>query len=543
MIARGDVTAGIRLVSELPRFLRRRVTPDRARAIVRERLAARDSDFLSLVRRTVFAQPGSPYRILLRAAGCEFEDLARLVQREGLEGALNELRRQGVYLTIEEFKGRCPVVRGSTRLQVEPAQLRNPLSTVHVITESGGSRGPRTAVGMDLAVVRDHAVDAAVFLDARGGLGWRQALWGVPGGFALRVVLRLAAAGAPPVRWFSQVEPGSPGLHPRYRWSARALRLGGLIAGRPLPSPQLASLEQPLGVARWMSETLARGEVPHLYTFPSSAVRLCEAAAEAGLSLRGAQFWLTGEPITARRLGVIAAAGADAVGHYGSTECGGPVAYGCLHPQRRSDLHLLTDLHALVQAGPSVDEGRDLPPGALFYSSLRDTAPFVLLNVAIGDQAVAEPATCGCPLAELGWSTTLREVGSYAKLTAGGMNVLDADVLDVLDDVLPGRFGGGPTDYQVVEDEDDQGRPLIRVLVHPRLGALDTRAVAEALLEAIGSGHGVERVTELAWRDAGLVRVERREPVATASGKIHHVHLGRARGAARPARSGRQASS
>jgi hypothetical protein len=81
----------------------------------------------------------------------------------------------------------------------------------------------------------------------------------------------------------------------------------------------------------------------------------------------------------------------------------------------------------------------------------------------------------------------------------------------------------------VVEDEDAQGRPLVRLLVHPRLGALDTAAVAEALLGAIGSGRGVERVTELAWRDAGLVRVERREPVATASGKIRHLHLARTR--------------
>src|SRR5262249_19627282 len=153
---------------------------------------------------------------------------------------------QGVYLTIEEFKGRRPVVRGSTRLDVQPAQFRNPLSTVYIHSHSGGSRGPRTAVGTDLAVIRDHAVDAAAFLDARRGRGWRHALWGVPGGFALDVMLRLAAAGARPVRWFSQVDPGSPGLHPRYRWSARALRWASLGAGMPLPGPEFASLERPL---------------------------------------------------------------------------------------------------------------------------------------------------------------------------------------------------------------------------------------------------------------------------------------------------------
>lgn len=537
-MAREDVTAAARLLAGLPPFLRRRVNPDQARREVRRRLAARDADFLQLIRRAVFERPESPYRVLLRAAGCEYGDLARLVEQDGLERALDALRERGVYLTIEEFKGRSPVVRGSTRFNVDPRQLRNPLSSVHVRSESSGSRGPRTSVGMDLAFVRDHAADVALFLDARGGVAWRQALWGVPGGYAMRVVLRLAAAGAPPARWFSQIDPRAPGLHARYRWSARVLRLGSLAAAVPLPAPRFAPLEAPLAVASWMADVLGRGEVPHLFTFPSSAVRLCEAAVEAGLSLRGAQFWLTGEPITARRLGVIAEAGADAVGAYGSSECGGPIAYGCLHPERRTELHLLADLHALVQAGTPADGDVDLPPRALLYSSLRAAAPFVLFNVAIGDEATVEPATCGCPLAALGWDTTLREVRSYAKLTAGGMSVLDADMVEALEEALPQRFGGGPTDYQLLEDEDAQGHPRLRLLVHPRLGALDSRVVVETLLGAIGAGHGVERVTELAWRDAGLVRVERKAPVATETGKIRHFHLDRTLGGPRPPRSG-----
>jgi hypothetical protein len=288
-------------------------------------------------------------------------------------------------------------------------------------------------------------------------------------------------------------------------------------------------------VARWIADTLARGEVPHLFTFPSSALCLVQAATEAGISLRGARFWLTGEPITARRLGLLAEAGAEVVGHYGSSECGGPVAYGCLRPERRADLHLLSDLHAAVQPGVGAEDLADLPAGSLCYSSLRDTAPFVLLNVAIGDEAVLEPSSCGCPLAGLGWDTTLRNVRSHAKLTAGGMNLLDRDVLTILEDLLPRRFGGGPTDYQLVEDEDGQGRPLLRLLVHPRLGPLDETAVADALLGAVGIGRGVERVTELAWRSAGVVHVERRAPIAIDSGKIRHFHLARARGESRRA--------
>ena len=41
-----------------------------------------------------------------------------------------------------------------------------------------------------------------------------------------------------------------------------------------------------------MAATLARGEVPLLQTFTSSAVRLCEAALESGVDIRGAQLVL-----------------------------------------------------------------------------------------------------------------------------------------------------------------------------------------------------------------------------------------------------------
>jgi hypothetical protein len=93
-------------------------------------------------------------------------------------------------------------------------------------------------------------------------------------------------------------------------------------------------------------------------------------------------------------------------------------------------------------------------------------------------------------------------------------------------------------DYQLVEEEDAHGHPRLRLLVHPRLGALDSRAVAETLLGAVGSGHGIERVTELAWRDGGVVHVERKPPIATQTGKIRHFHLERVLGSAGPPRSG-----
>ena len=190
-----DLTAGTRLLFSLPSFLRSPIQPEHARALLRVRLHRRGEDFLDLMRRTVFEPAASPYRRLLSHAGCEYGDLATLVRGDGVEGALHALYRNGVYLTADEFKGRRPVVRGSLTLTVHPAQFANPLATVHVPTQSSGSRGERTSAGIDLAHLRDQAVGLRLFLDARGARRWVHAHCGVPGGSALHAMLRLSYAG------------------------------------------------------------------------------------------------------------------------------------------------------------------------------------------------------------------------------------------------------------------------------------------------------------------------------------------------------------
>jgi hypothetical protein len=145
----------------------------------------------------------------------------------------------------------------------------------------------------------------------------------------------------------------------------------------------------------------------------------------------------------------------------------------------------------------------------------------------MGDQATLRPRACGCPLERLGWTTHLFGVLSREKLTAGGMTFYDVDVVRVLEEVLPGRFGGGPTDYQLVEDETANGESVVRLLVHPAVGPLEADRVAEAFLAAVGTGSDAQRIMGTVWRDAKLIRVERRAPVAVASGKILHLHAPR----------------
>jgi hypothetical protein len=521
-LALSDVLIGGRLLRNLPKFLHRRITLEEARAVLRRRRETRQHDFLDLVRRAVYENAKSPYRPLLQAAGCEYGDLQDLVVRDGVEGALRVLHRHGVGLTVDEFKGRRPVVRGPLSFEVDPARCRNPWSALHVPARTSGSRSGGTPVLIDLAFIRDCAVDTLLSLDARGGGDWEKAHWQVPGGGAIARLVEYSSFGAPSVRWFSQVDPTEGGLPSRYRWSARVLRWAGLLAGRPFPRPLHVPLDDPLPIARWMHGVLASGGTPHLFTFASSAVRLCQTAIGSGLDLKGAQFTVVGEPLTGVRLDIIRQSGAEAVPRFAAIESS-VIGHGCLAPDAPDEVHLLDDLHAVVQpdAIGAADGARGRP---LLLSSIRPTAPFVLLNVSLGDRAVMTTRDCGCQLERLGWARHLHTIRSDEKLTAGGMTFLDSDVIRVMEEVLPSRFGGAPTDYQLLDAEDGDGHPRLSLLVHPSIGPVDPRRVVETFLAAIGQPGGAERIMSQVWRDGQLVRVERRPPLASPSGKILHLH-------------------
>lgn len=515
-----DLVLGIDLLRRLPVLVRHPLAVDRSHEIVRRRLDGRQADFLSLMQRAVYARPSSPYRRLLAMAGCEYGDLERLVRADGVEGALHQVKRAGVYLSVDELKGHTSIRRGSAVLPIGPVDLRNPLATWELAARSGGSRGPASVVPIGVDFIRDRAADTGLVLDARGGRHWVHAIWGVPGGAAVVRLLEFTAFGAPPAHWFSQIDPDAPGLHARYRWSARLIRWASRLCGVPLPAPRHVPISDPRPIVDWMAGVLAAGRTPHLHTFASSAVRVCRAATAAGVSLHGARFTMASEPITSARLDAVRAAGAEALPCYASMECG-PIGYGCLLPRSADDLHLLDDLHAVIAVDQAAADD-PVPAGGLLISSLRPTAPMLLLNVSLGDRAVLDAAACGCPLERIGWTRHLHTIRSFRRVTVGGMTFSDARVIRVLEDVLPARFGGGATDYQLLEEDTAEGEPRLLLLVHPAVGPIDERRVADAFLTAIGGGSGVERVMEMQWRQSGWLRVERRFPLETSSGKILH---------------------
>jgi hypothetical protein len=102
-----------------------------------------------------------------------------------------------------------------------------------------------------------------------------------------------------------------------------------------------------------------------------------------------------------------------------------------------------------------------VPANALFISNLQHRAPYVMLNVSLGDEAEISSSSCGCPTGQI-WPLNIKSIRSFEKLTGAGMNFLDTDVIRVLEEILPQCFGGVPTDYQLLEKEDESGVPRTR---------------------------------------------------------------------------------
>jgi hypothetical protein len=166
------------------------------------------------------------------------------------------------------------------------------------------------------------------------------------------------------------------------------------------------------------------------------------------------------------------------------------------------------------------------PIAAIFLTTLIRSTPTVMLNVEVGDYATPTSRACGCPWQALGFTQHLHDIGSYEKLTAEGMHFLGSDLVSLLEGVLPAEFGGGPTDYQLIEGESD-GTVTVTLAVSPAVGPIDETRVVDRLLEGLARGGAAGRMMTDRWREAGTIRVARIEPRATRAGKVLALHVDR----------------
>jgi hypothetical protein len=123
----------------------------------------------------------------------------------------------------------------------------------------------------------------------------------------------------------------------------------------------------------------------------------------------------------------------------------------------------------------------------------------------------------------LGYTLHLSDIRSWEKLTSEGMNFLGSDLLELVEEVLPARFGGSPTDYQFLEEEV-QGLPKVTLLVSPRVGRVDEADVSDAVLTFLDTASGRAVRYGDRWREGETLRVRRDEPVATGASKVLALH-------------------
>ncbi|HEY2990317.1 MAG TPA: hypothetical protein VGL11_21560 [Candidatus Binatia bacterium] len=520
-----DVKMYWRFAAGLRDFLRHTVSLEEARAIVRRRMAERENNFLRLLERGIFGYPRSPYLPLLKLAGCEMGDLRNMVRAHGLEGTLGALRRAGVYVTFEEFKGKIPIVRNGQTIPVRARDFDNPYLNHYYSAETGGTTGAGTRIAIDL----DHLAADTPFnmlaLDAQGVLNAPKAIWrGVlPDGSGLNYVMRGAKMSRLPEKWFTPItrEDYKPAV--KYRLATRAIALAGRLSGVPIPRPEPITFREPGAIARWARDALLVEGRCLIFCLVSNALRVCVAAQKLGIDLTGATFEVGGEPPTISKANTIAISGARCYPTYHFGECG-RVGMGCARPVDGNDVHFFKDGLAVIQH-PRQVPGFDLTVQAFCFTTLLPTVPKLMLNTEIDDYGVIETRSCGCPLEDYGYSEHIREIRSFRKLTGEGVTLVGSEIEAILEEILPARFGGSPLDYQLLEEEDEKGFTKLSLLVSPAVAITDETAVIRTLLEALGRQNVAGGLTRAIWGQAKTLRIKRMEPLPTARGKLMPLHL------------------
>jgi hypothetical protein len=258
------------------------------------------------------------------------------------------------------------------------------------------------------------------------------------------------------------------------------------------------------------------------------ALRLSLTAHKEGISLTGTTFIGAGEPPTDTKVSKITRTGARYVPNYFFAETG-VVGIGCAHPSELNDLHLFKDGLALIQHPRQLPEF-GIQVEAFYFTALLPTAPKLMLNVESDDYGVVETRSCGCPMERLGYTEHIRQIRSFRKLTGEGVTLVGSEMVRILEEVLPKRFGGTPLDYQLMEEEDEEGFTRLNLLIHPRLWIQSESDVIETVIQSLSQSSVAADLARAMWMQAKTLQIKRKEPFTTAHGKMMPIHMAKKTG-------------
>ncbi len=506
-------------------FLKHTLTLDEAKAIIQKRMEERETNFLSLIRRGIFGYPKSPYLPLMKMAQCEIGDIKNMVRSKGLENTLRALREAGVYITFEEFKGREPIVRNNQVFPVQAHDFDNPYLSHYYRGKTGGTTGAGTRVDIDLDHIGAQASFYMVAMDAHGLLNIPAANWRgiLPDPSGILGILLRARHRSFPQKWFFPVTKKDFRPSLKNRLAINLFIIIGRLLGAPIPWPEPVPLDQAMVIAKWISETLKDHPKCLLSTHISMLMRVSLVAQKEGLDLTGAIFMGGGEPPTPAKVREITRGGVQYIPLYFFTETG-IVGFGCVKPADINDLHFFKDGLALIQY-PRQVPGSAITVDAFNFTTLLPTAPKVMLNVESDDYGVIETRSCGCSLETLGYTEHVRQIRSFRKLTGEGVTLVGSEMVHILEEVLPARFGGSPLDYQLLEEEEDTGFTRLNLIMSPKIEIKNEEEVIKVVLEALGRSSVAADLARAMWNQAETLKVKRREPIWTERGKLMPLHL------------------
>ncbi|MBM3746236.1 MAG: hypothetical protein FJW34_10600 [Acidobacteria bacterium] len=496
---------------------------------VRERYAARTRTFLQLAEAAVFRQPANPYFELFRLAGCGLADLKDSVEREGLEPALQKLCDAGIRLSHAEFKGHTPIVRGGKEIRARPADFSNPLVTSGVVGFSSGSRSHGTPSRHSVEWMLERESEWAHQLRLLGAedalhVNLLSMLPATPG----LVRAAFAARHQRSAAWFTLGGTLSDSWH--YRALSLFMALAVRSAGLRIRFPTFLVDDDFGPAADFVARLNQQGRPVLVESIVSPAGRLADAARSRGLSLNRTTFLLAGEALTDAHRALIHATGATAISSYIVSEVG-LIGMGCAELDRDNAVHIM-DSGLVVFSRKKVAPLTDCELNSLVFTTVARHGPYFLINAETDDAGDIEPAPCDCALSRFGYRRVIRNLFSYGKLTGQGTTLLGTDVLRILLERLPARFGGVPGDYQLAESGNG-AQSTVELRVHPRLGQVNESAVRDFFLAQVKALWG-GAVTRREWTQTGGFRVVIAKPFVTATGKVQPLHLMGFEGKAKP---------
>lgn len=526
----------IRFITGLHDYFNQRLEPaaalEEAKSLLKERMQRREHNFLNLIKKGIFSYEKSPYLRLMKKPKIIYQDICNWVNQKGLEGALQQLLEEGVYFTVDEFTGKTEVSRNGERFRCTESMFDNPFLSCIYEVRSGATRSAGTRIRIDFEYLRQRSLYDAFLLNVHEALTSPIANWFpvFPGAPGINSSLRFTRIGNPPRRWFSQVDKSQVKVNWEKIWGTNLIFWMAKIKGVPLARPEYVNLNNALEVALWANRMLSSNENCVIYTFATSAVRVCMAAEENNINIKGTIFLVTGETLTSQKRKEIERVGARAVPVYGISEAG-VIAAGCnqVHPDQESDhCHIYKDSIAIISHKYLVTHF-DTEVDSLLFTSLLYESPKLLLNVGMGDYARLSYFKTDCPFGNIGFNSHISSIKSYEKLTGEGVTFVDTDFIRIIEKELPERFGGTSTDYQLVEEEDEKGFSRLRLLISPRVGEVDEDKVVSQFIELLrkseDSPESWAQSGTLMWEQATMIRVRRNFPLPTASGKILPFHL------------------